>query len=155
MKFTHTLCLSLAGFSFFALNAQANTINVCKTTGSHGEVKYSQVVSGELGTTCTGELIGFRSDGRQNTPGEMAAPSIDPAQAAEQSRAAQLEQQIKEMEARETAQRCQTLRNSLANLNMGGRVYEMDADNNRTYLNAQEIDTRRKRTQQTIAQFCN
>lgn len=158
MKLTRTMQLlcATAILGAFGMSSNANTVNVCISKGTHGEMKYSQVVSSaNPASSCNGEVVGFRADGRQNTPGEMAAPTIDPNATAEQSRAAQLEQQIKEMEARETAQRCQNLRNSLANLNMGGRVYELDASNNRVYLNQQEIDTRRTRTQQTIAQFCN
>lgn len=149
----------LGACAIVSATSHANTVNVCVTKGAKGETKYSQVITAvDPNSMCSGEVIGFRADGRQNTPGEMAAAPIDPNAAgntADQTRAAQLEQQIKEMEARENAQRCQTLKNSLANLNMGGRVYEVDANGNRNYLNAQEVETRRTRTQQTIAQFCN
>lgn len=146
----------LAGLFSLSFSANAVTVNVCKTTGAKGETKYTQIVSAaNPQSSCKGEVIGFRSDGRQDTPGQMAAPTVNPNEIVEDSRAKQLEQQLKEMEAREQAQRCQTLKNSLANLNLGGRVYEMDASGNRVYLNAQEIETRRSRTQQTIAQFCN
>lgn len=96
----------------------------------------------------------FRSDGRVTQQGQYAAPPIDPAQAQNNQQVAELNQKVKELEERETARRCQSLRNNLANYNMGGRIYEMDASGNKAYLNDQEIQVRRERTQQAIAQYC-
>ncbi|MGI9339100.1 MAG: DUF4124 domain-containing protein, partial [Psychrobacter sp.] len=74
---------------------------------------------------------------------------------AEAQRVAQLEARIKEQEANANAQRCQSLRNNLTNLNVGGRIYEMDASGNREYLDSREIELKRERVQQAISQYCS
>lgn len=134
------------------ISAHANVVKVYKSTGPHGEIRYSQELPRDAKNV---EVLEFRRDGRQNTAGAQAAPTIDPAASAQQNQMTQLEQQVKDLQSRETAQRCQSLRNNLANLNIGGRIYEMDGSGNRVYLNAQEIDARRARTQQAISQFCS
>ncbi len=133
------------------MTANASTIKVYKSTGPHGEIRYSQSLPRDAKNV---EIIEFRSDGRQNTAGTQAAPTVDPQAAEQQNRLAQAEQQIKDLQDRENAQRCQSLRNNLANLNIGGRIYEMDANGNRVFLNAQEIESKRARTQQALSQYC-
>ncbi|MFP3354629.1 hypothetical protein R0K04_25080, partial [Pseudoalteromonas sp. SIMBA_153] len=88
--------------------------------------------------------------------GQMAGKT-DPnqssnAQTAEEQRVAALEARIKEQEAQANAQRCQSLRNNLTNLKVGGRIYEMDANGKRQYLDGREIELKRERVQQAITQ---
>lgn len=148
-----TALKTLASVALIALcsTASANVVKIYKSVGPHGEVRYSQDVPRDAKNL---EVLEFRSDGRTNTVGQMAAPTVDPNVAAQQNQMLALEQQVKELKDKENAQRCQSLRNNLANLNIGGKIYEMDANGNRSYLNDQEINSRRNRTQQAISQFC-
>lgn len=133
----------------------SHAIQVYKSIGAHGEVKYSQYAP-QNGKNV--EVIEFRSDGRQTDPGQLAgktdANQNDNTQNAEQQRVAQLEARIKEQEANANAQRCQSLRNNLTNLNVGGRIYEMDTSGKRQYLDSREIELKRERVQQAISQYC-
>ena len=147
---TSTTCMLM-----LSMNA-SQAIQVYKSIGAHGEVKYSQHAP-QNGKNV--ELIEFRSDGRQNNAGQMAGKT-DPSQSnntqtAEEQRVAALEARIKEQEAQANAQRCQSLRNNLTNLNVGGRIYEMDADGKRQYLDGREIELKRERVQQAIDQYCS
>jgi len=149
------LLMSTACTLLLSMNA-SQAIQVYKSIGAHGEVKYSQHAP-QIGKNI--ELIEFRSDGRQNNAGQMAGKT-DPnqssnAQTAEEQRVAALEARIKEQEAQANAQRCQSLRNNLTNLNVGGRIYEMDADGKRQYLDSREIELKRERVQQAITQYCS
>jgi hypothetical protein len=138
-----------------SMNA-SHAIQVYKSIGTHGEVKYSQHAPQEGRNI---EVIEFRSDGRQNNAGQLAgkteANQNAPTQSAEEQRVAQLEARIKDQEAQANAQRCQSLRNNLTNLNVGGRIYEMDSDGKREYLDGREIELKRERVQQAITQYCN
>ncbi|MGP4906885.1 DUF4124 domain-containing protein [Psychrobacter faecalis] len=133
----------------------SHAIQVYKSIGAHGEVKYSQYAP-QNGRNV--EVIEFRSDGRQNNAGQLAgkteANQAAP-QSAEEQRVAQLEARIKEQESQANAQRCQSLRNNLTNLNVGGRIYEMDANGKRQYLDGREIELKRECVQQAINQYCN
>lgn len=149
----------LIGFSttcVLALSMNAShAIQVYKSVGAHGEVKYSQHAPQNARNI---EVIEFRSDGRQTSAGQMAGKT-DPnqnseSQNTEDQRVAQLEARIKDQEAQANAQRCQSLRNNLTNLNVGGRIYEMDASGKRQYLDGREIELKRERVQQAIGQYC-
>ena len=148
------LLTSTACMLMLSMNA-SQAIQVYKSIGAHGEVKYSQHAP-QNGKNI--ELIEFRSDGRQNNAGEMAgktdASQSNNTQTAEEQRVAALEARIKEQEAQANAQRCQSLRNNLTNLHVGGRIYEMDADGKRQYLDGREIELKRERVQQAINQYC-
>lgn len=149
------LLISTACMLMLSMNA-SQAIQVYKSIGAHGEVKYSQHAP-QNGKNV--ELIEFRSDGRQNNAGQMAgkteANQDSNTQSAEEQRVAQLEARIKEQDAQANAQRCQSLRNNLTNLNVGGRIYEMDANGKRQYLDGREIELKRERVQQAINQYCN
>lgn len=149
------LLISTACMLMMSMNA-SQAIQVYKSIGAHGEVKYSQHAP-QNGKNV--ELIEFRSDGRQNNAGQMAgkteANQGSNTQSAEEQRVAQLEARIKEQDAQANAQRCQSLRNNLTNLNVGGRIYEMDANGKRQYLDGREIELKRERVQQAINQYCN
>ena len=145
--------MSTACMLMLSMNA-SHAIQVYKSVGAHGEVKYSQH-SPQNGKNI--ELIEFRSDGRQNNAGNLAGKT-DANQSntpsAEEQRVAALETRIKEQDAQANAQRCQSLRSNLTNLNVGGRIYEMDASGKREYLDGREIELKRERVQQAIDQYC-
>ena len=86
--------------------------------------------------------------------GVYCFPLVYLSQTAEEQRVAQLEARIKEQDAQANAQRCQSLRNNLTNLNVGGRIYEMDASGKRQYLDGREIELKRERVQKAIDQYC-
>ncbi|MBH0065986.1 MULTISPECIES: DUF4124 domain-containing protein [Psychrobacter] len=145
--------MSTACMLMLSMNA-SHAIQVYKSVGAHGEVKYSQH-SPQNGKNI--ELIEFRSDGRQNNAGNLAGKTDanqSNAPSAEEQRVAALETRIKEQEAQANAQRCQSLRSNLTNLNVGGRIYEMDASGKRQYLDGREIELKRERVQQAIDQYC-
>ncbi len=151
------LLVTLSATCMLALTMNAShAIQVYKSVGAHGEVKYSQHAP-QNGKNI--EVIEFRSDGRQTNAGQMAgktdaSQNNDP-QNAEAQRVAQLEARIKEQETSANAQRCQSLRNNLTNLNVGGRIYEMDDSGKREYLDGREIELKRERVQQAITQYCS
>ncbi len=150
------LVIGLITLCIFALSMNSShAIQVYKSIGSHGEIKYSQHPPQNARNV---EVIEFRSDGRQASSGQMAgktdANQSDNTQDAESQRVAQLEARIAEQEAQATAQRCQSLRNNLTNLNVGGRIYEMDASGKRQYLDSREIELKRERVQQALNQYC-
>ncbi|WP_350562453.1 DUF4124 domain-containing protein [Psychrobacter sp. CAL346-MNA-CIBAN-0220] len=130
-------------------------IEVYKSIGVHGEIKYSQYPP-KNGKNI--EILEFRNDGRQTNTGQMAgkteANQNKNTQNAEEQRVAQLEARIKDQEAQANTQRCQSLRNNLTNLNVGGRIYEMDASGKREYLDSREIELKRERVQQALSQYC-
>lgn len=144
------LALSLA-FIATSTTAFANTYTVYQSTGTNGEIRYTQTAPKGAKNV---EVLQIRNDGRQNTPGEMAPPPVNSNETTQSNQAAELERRLKDMEDRDTAQRCRSLRNNLANFKIGGKLYQMDDSGNRTYLSSQEIDSRRETTQQMINQFC-
>ena len=157
MNYVTKLFVSLIAMSLWALSMNAShAVQVYKSIGAYGEVKYSQHPP-QNGKNI--EMIEFRSDGRQNTPGQLAgktaASQDDSSQNPEEQRVAQLEARIKDQEAQANAQRCQSLRNNLTNLNVGGRIYEMDASGKREYLDSREIELKSERVQQAISQYCS
>ncbi len=151
------IALCLVAVSLWALSiSDSYAVQVYKSIGAHGEVKYSQHQPRDNKNF---DLIEFRSDGRQNNAGQMAgrtqANQNEPTQSAEDQRVAQLEARIKDQEAQANAQRCQSLRNNLTNLNVGGRIYEMDASGKRQYLDSREIELKSERVQKAISQYCS
>ena len=149
--------LSLPLLTAAVLLSTASTsqaVQVYKSIGAYGEVKYSQYPPQNNRNF---EVIEFRSDGRQNNAGEMAGRTNANQEVApdpEAQRIAELEARIQEQDANANAQRCQSLRNNLTNLNVGGRIYEMDSNGNRRYLDGREIELKRERVQQAIDQYC-
>ncbi|WP_227429882.1 DUF4124 domain-containing protein [Psychrobacter sp. I-STPA6b] len=143
---------ALIGSSIFP----AQAVTIYKSVGAHGEITYSQFPP-KSGTNVT--VLELREDGRTVDQGQMAGKTSmdeDTTQptAAEQ-RNAELEAQLKDQKDKELAMRCQNLRNNLTNLNVGGRIYEMDENNERKYLDSREIEIRRERVQQAIQQYCS
>lgn len=146
--------ISMACTLLLSMSA-SHAVQVYKSIGAYGEVKYSQHPP-QNGKSI--EVIEFRSDGRQNNAGQLAGKTnneqSNSAPDAEQQRVAQLEARIQEQEAQANAQRCQSLRSNLTNLNVGGRIYEMDTNGERRYLDGREIELKRERVQQAINQYC-
>lgn len=156
-KLVALMALCLVAVSLWALSiSDSYAVQVYKSIGAYGEVKYSQHQPQNAKNI---ELIEFRSDGRQNSTGQMAgktqANQNEVPQSAEEQRVAQLEARIKDQEAQANAQRCQSLRNNLTNLNVGGRIYEMDASGKRQYLDSREIELKSERVQKAISQYCS
>lgn len=87
-----------------------------------------------------------------NTKG--AASGVSPTLTADQKRTAELEAQNQQLKKQQDAERCKALKSTLANLNQGGRVYEMDNKGERKYLDGREIELRRQQVAQTVSQYC-
>ena len=155
-KIATKLLITFSTACMLALTMPAShAVQVYKSIGAHGEVKYSQYPPQNSKNV---EVIDFRSDGRQTDTGKLAGQTSTsqntPVQNPEEQRVAELEARIKEQETNENAQRCQSLRSNLTNLNVGGRIYEMDTNGNRKYLESREIEVKRERVQQAIDQYC-
>lgn len=133
----------------------ANAVTIYKSTGEFGELKYSQTPPQNATNVTVMEL---RPDGRTVDPGQMAGKTDANAPEAPselEQRNNELEAQLKEKEEQDLAKRCQNLRNNLTNLSVGGRIYEMDDQGNRKYLDSREIELRRETVQQAIQQYCS
>ena len=100
----------------------------------------------ELGPSSSGAATASNAKG--------AASSVSPTLTPEQKRNAELEAQNQQLKKQQDAERCKSLQNTLANLNQGGRVYEMDGKGERKYLDGREIELRRQQVAQTVNQYC-
>ena len=151
MKF-HTLTALLLT-SFLATSVHSATTTIYKSVGKNGETRYTQLRPSD---TTKYEVIEMRSDGRTASTGQMAQLPAEqaPATNSSEQRISELEKQIKEQQAQELARHCQTMRNNLANLSTGGRIYETNANGERVYLNDQEISSKKQRTLDTINKHC-
>lgn len=148
----HTLTALLLSTAVFGMTTHATSTTVYKSVGKHGEVRYSQMQPKD---TKNFQAFEIRSDGRTFDAGQLAqqtesTPNINP----EAQRIADLEQQNKALKNQELANRCQSLRTNFANLTIGGRIFEINAQGEKVYLNDQEISSRRQRHQQMIDQYC-
>ncbi|STZ09255.1 Uncharacterised protein [Moraxella caprae] len=148
----HTLT-ALLSIVAFGITANANTTKIYKSVGKHGEVRYSQMQPKD---TQNFQILEMRSDGRTADAGQLAQQPATPAPAPtpEAQRIADLEQQNKALQNQELANRCQSLRANFANLTIGGRIFETNANGERVYLNDQEISSKRQQHQQLIDQYC-
>lgn len=66
-----------------------------------------------------------------------------------------MQKRIDELEKQENIRRCQSLRNNLASLNSGGRIYEQADDGSKQFLDDQTIEQRRDKIQQALNQYCS
>lgn len=99
--------------------------------------------------------LGPSSSGATTASNVRGAASSAPAtQTPEQKRTAELEAQNQQLKKQQDAERCKSLQNTLANLNQGGRIYEMDGKGERKYLDGHEIELRRQQVAQTVNQYC-
>lgn len=126
--------------------SSAYAITLYESTGPYGEKRWTQTPPKD---TTEYTEVEFRDNGRVAVANDM--PFVETQQSNE---VAALSQQVADLQARETAQRCQQLRSNLANLNIGGQIYELGDNGERNYLNEQQINDRRMRIQQAINQFC-
>lgn len=135
------------------MTAVAATTTVYQSIGKHGEVRYSQMQPDD---TKNFQVLQMRSDGRTADAGAMAQqPEQAAAPTPEAQKIADLEKQNKDLQNQELASRCQSLRSNFANLSIGGRIYETNAQGEKVYLNDQEISSRRQRHEQMINQYCS
>lgn len=149
MKF-HTLTPLLLA-AFLGMTANAATTTLYKSVGKYGEVRYTQM---QPKGTDNFQVLELRGDGRTTDAGQMSQlPETAPA-SPEAQRIADLEKQNKALQNQELANRCQSLRANFANLTIGGRIFETNAQGEKVYLNDQEISSRRQRHQQMIDQYC-
>ena len=136
----------------------ANAVTIYKSIGAHGEIKYSQFPP-QNGTDVT--VMELREDGRTVDQGQMSGKTDTDSVTNDQQNAGvnanQNTQQNnnEQQDTQDIAKRCQNLRNNLTNLSAGGRIYEMDDQGNRKYLDNREIEKRRQTVQQALQQFCS
>lgn len=145
---------SLGISSVLALSAvNTNAVTYYETTGKHGEIKYSQFPP----THGNYKTIELRSDGRRVDTGQVpntANPNNQGDANTDQEKLA-MQKRIDDLEKQENQRRCQTLRNNLANLNSGGRIYEQGDNGSRQFLDDQAIEQKRDKIQQALNQYCS
>lgn len=149
-----TSVFALALFSGLITNA--NAVTVYKYAGKKGEVVYAQYQPRGVKNV---EVIEFRSDGRVTEAGQMAG-KVDPNQedkrpTPQEQRIAQLEKQTKELQAREQAERCQSLRNNLTKLNSGERIISRDAEGKKFYLDDRQMQAEREKQEKLFNKYCS
>ncbi|MDO4450051.1 MAG: DUF4124 domain-containing protein [Moraxella sp.] len=151
MKFQTLTALVIATA---AMTAHAASTTVYKSVGKHGEVRYSQMQPKD---TSNFQVLEMRSDGRTTDLGQMGAPAAEqaPTPSPEAQENANLKKENEALKQQELASRCQSLRSNLANLSIGGRIFETNAQGEKVYLNDQEISSRRQRHEQMISQYCS
>lgn len=143
-------------FTAFLLMLTAVGLNAAtyyKWTDSNGVPHYSQYAPTNGVDLKKVQVINTRELGSPATTSATAGTNGAPASTAmnpEQKRIAELEAQQKMQD----QERCKALQNSLSNLNVGGRVYEMDSKGERKYLDGREIELKRQKVAQAISQYC-
>ena len=151
--------LSFALLALFTLGSQAATYY--KWTDPNGVPHYSQNLPTNGVNLHTVKVINTRELGTPSTTNSgsnsSAAPVANSAESMtpEQRRIADLEAQNKAQQSQQNQERCKSLQNNLQNLNVGGRVYEMDKNGERKYLDGREIELRRQSVSKAISQYCN
>ncbi len=147
------MAMGLATLATFSL-APANAVEVYKSIGPNGEPRYTQEKPRNVAEFDT---ISLRNDGRREQQGEMAGKTNTP-QVAKLTQAEQqalmLQERMRKEEEQGLVRKCQALRNNLTNLNIGGKIYETDEQGNKKYLSDSEINDKKAKIRQAIAQFC-
>lgn len=152
------LLLSLATVS---ISSQA--ITLYKWTDANGTPHFSDVAPTNGVNLKNVQVIEMRTDGRVADAGKMAQTSAPAATGVAPSSAAASagagtpspeQARIKELEDQQIKERCKSLQNNLQNLNAGGRVYEMDAQGQRKYLDDREMELRKQKVAEAISQYC-
>lgn len=154
--------LCLCALMTTSILPSANAVTIYKSVGEYGEIKYSQFPPQNATDVTVMEL---REDGRTVDKGQMAEKTegdssanttADNQQNTDANNSQNSQQNNKDkQDSQELAKRCQNLRNNLTNLSAGGRIYEMDDQGNRKYLDNREIEQRRTTVQQAIQQYCS
>lgn len=146
MKSLSFICLSM-----FALTA--NAVTYYKWTDSNGVPHYSDTAPTNGVDLSKVEIINSRNFSAPTS----YAPNAPTAPAPEATTESADKKRIAELEAHKKADeqaRCKALQDSLKNLDMGGRTYEITDKGERKYLDNREIELKRQNIQQAIAQYC-
>lgn len=135
-----------------------NAATYYKWTDSNGVPHYSQFAPTNGVDLRKVQVINTRELGSPAaaaaaTAGTSDGPASTP-MTPEQKKIAELEAQNKAQQQQQDKERCKALQNNLANLNVGGRVYEMDNKGERKYLDGREIELKRQKVAQAISQYC-
>lgn len=146
--------LSIIFLSFITLTA--NAITYYKWVDTNGVPHYSDTAPTNGVNLNKVEVINSRNFAAPTpyAPTTVATPTTNnantTAQTPEQKRIAELEAQKKA----DDQSRCKSLQDSLKNLDMGGRAYEIDDKGQRKYLDNREVELKRQTVQQAINQYC-
>lgn len=134
-----------------------NAATYYKWTDGNGVPHYSQYAPTNGVDLKKVQVINTRELGSPAATSATAGANGGPASTAmnpEQKRIAELEAQNKAQQKLQDQERCKSLQNTLANLNVGGRVYEMDNKGERKYLDGREIELKRQTVSKAISQYC-
>lgn len=162
LKTVKTFSISMLA-TVFLLGATAGEagVKIYKWTEANGTPHYSQNPPTNGVNLKKVQEIELRDGGRVASAGQMAGKtSADPTTAAdanmtpEQKRIKELEAQNKAQADQQNKERCKSLQNNLQNLNAGGRVYEMDNNGERKYLDNREMELRKQKVAEAVQQYC-
>lgn len=136
-----------------------NAATYYKWTDSNGVPHYSQYAPTNGIDLKKVQVINTRDLGPATSTAAPATANGSTATASapltpEQQKIAELEAQNKAQQKIQDQERCKALQNNLSNLNVGGRVYEMDSKGERKYLDGREIELKRQKVAQAISQYC-
>ncbi len=130
------------------------SVTYYKSVGSKGEVRYTQFPPNNSNKY---ETIVMRSDGRTDDAGKLAGKGGTDESSKQLSATEQqmkvLEERIQRQEEQDKVRKCQSLRNNLTNLNIGGKIYEM-RDGKKHYLDDAQIEKKRETIKKAISQYC-
>ena len=134
----------------------SNSATYFKWTDKNGVPHYSQYAPTNGVNLHKVQVVNTRELGPSSSAAAAVpnASSAAPTQNPDQKRNAELESQNKLLKKQQDQEHCKSLQNNLANLNVGGRVYEMDDKGERKYLDGREIELRRGKVAQAINQYC-
>lgn len=153
----------LLGLVTVSVSSQA--ITLYKWTDPNGTPHFSDTPPANGVNLKNVQVIEMRTDGRVADSGTMGANSAtsttsmptvggQASTSATAGTASPEQARIKELEAQQMKERCQSLQNNLQNLNAGGRVYEMDDKGERKYLDDREMELRKQKVAEAVSQYC-
>lgn len=152
---------SLATLVLLSMPSMGQAVTMYKWIQPNGTPHYSQNPPTNGVNLKKIQVIELRDGGRLVNPGEMAGKTTADPNAANEANMTPEQKRIKELEAQNKAQqnqqnqeRCKSLQNNLQNLNAGGRVYEMDNNGERKYLDNREMELRKQKVAEAVAQYC-
>ena len=134
----------------------SNAATYFKWTDKNGVPHYSQYAPTNGVNLHKVQVVNTRELGPSSSAAAAVpnASSAAPTQNPDQKRNAELESRNKLLKKQQDQEHFKSLQNNLANLNVGGRVYEMDDKGERKYLDGREIELRRGKVAQAINQYC-
>lgn len=153
--------------SLVTVSLSSQAITLYKWTDPNGTPHFSDVAPTNGVDLKKVQIIEMRTDGRVADSGKMGtnsatgatgtapspAPSTSPASATSGTPSPE-QARIKELEDQQIKERCKSLQNNLQNLDAGGRVYEMDDQGQRKYLDDREMQLRKQKVADAINQYC-